>query len=130
MTELEKAKNNQFDDIDFGKLIEEAKAEIEKNSVKLNQNASAGYDKFREETTEEILLAPALITIWASNAIFNHFGISDHTAPLFVAGISTLGKIMDGTLNKRKHEIACDVHDILTDRFSAISFTYRKKEEK
>ena len=118
MSELKKVINNQMDNIDFGKLIEEAKECLQ------------GYDKFIHKIDKEhfdklntyATLLPAINTLYVVNAVLNHIGLLEDFIPLIAAGLSVLEKSIMANVGQDGRECYEDTKRILEKNVTSITF--------
>ena len=123
MTELEKVIKNQMDNIDFGKLIEEAKECLQGYDKFIHKIDKEQFDKLNTYTT----LLPAINTLYVVNAVLNHIGLLEDFIPLIAAGLSVLEKSIMATVDQDGKECYEDTKRILEKTLTSI--TYKKQKD-
>ena len=126
MSELEKVINNQMNNIDFGKLIEEAKDCLEAYDEFIHENIQNNPDKLRK-LTPGVMMMPSLNTVFVINAILNHIGLTDNTLPLIAAGLSVLEKTLIANVDEEGKEIYQVTQRVLEKTLTSI--TYKKQKD-
>lgn len=108
MNELEKSKKNLFGDIDYRKIIDEAKEELENHHDFMESFQNKGYDAFKEQVGPAELFKEAETMLFLCNAIMNYFPTDKNAIVQYAAAFSVLGKIMVGGFSK-KDKAKCEM---------------------
>lgn len=100
-TEIQKAMDNQFNDIDFNKLIMEM-SEINKQYEQEINPRGKTLEEFRK-IGKETIMRPAVDAMFVFNAIMNCLSINDASAPFILAGLDMTKSLFQANLSK--HDI-------------------------
>ena len=101
MNELEKAKKNLFGDIDYSKIIDEAKEELENHHDFMESFRNKDFETFKAQIGPSELFKEAETMLFLINAIINYLPTDKQSFVQYAAAISVLGKIMSGKLSKK-----------------------------
>ena len=108
MNELEKAKKNLFEEIDYSKLIDEAKEALEKHNDFMESFKDKGFDTFKAQIGPAELFKEAETMLFLCNAIMNYLPTDKNAIAQYAAAFSVLGKIMVGSFSK-KDKAKCEM---------------------
>lgn len=102
MTELEKARKNLFEEIDYTKIIDEAREELERHHDFMQSFYDKDYDTFKAQVGPEQLFKEAETILFLFNAIINYLPTRKEAYVQYTAAIRILGKLMGGNFSKRE----------------------------
>ena len=108
MTELEKAKKNLFEEIDYTKIIDEAREELERHHDFMQSFQNKDFDTFKAQVGPAELFKEAETLLFLINAIVNILPTDKNAFVQYTAAIRFLGKIMGGNFSK-KDKIKCEM---------------------
>ena len=121
MKELEKAKKNLFREIDYSKIIDEARQELEEHYDFMQSFKDKGFDTFKAQIGPAELFKEAETMLFLCNAIVNYLPTDKNAFVQYVAAFGVLGKIMLGRLSK-KDKAKCEmIMSVLEQSVMAIS---------
>jgi hypothetical protein len=108
MKELEKAKKNLFEEIDYSKLINEAKEALEKHNDFMESFQNKDFETFKAQIGPSELFKEAETMLFLINAIINYLPTDKNAIVQYAAAFSVLGKIMVGGFSK-KDKTKCEM---------------------
>ena len=129
MNELEKAKNNLFNDIDFGKLIVELKEEIELHQVYVATMAKKGFHSFAMEAKYQDVFYEAEMVMYTINAILNSLPLDGNTLPQYVAALNMTHKLFSGNLDDKQKVLVGGIYRFLSECFIGVAHKRKQKED-
>lgn len=120
MTELEKARANRFDEIDYNKLIEEMSEINKQYEQEINPHGKT-LEEFRK-IGKETIMRPAVDAMFVFNAIMNCIHINDVSAPFILAGLDMTKSLFQANLSKHDIETMNIVKQILEINTAGIRY--------
>ena len=108
MNELEKSRKNLFEEIDYSKIIEEAKEELENHHDFMESFKDKGFDTFKAQIGPAELFKEAETMLFLCNAVMNYLPTDKNAIVQYAAAFSVLGKIMVGGFSK-KDKAKCEM---------------------
>lgn len=116
MTELEKAKNNRSNEIDFNRLANELHDAIQLYNEKMEHTFRTGGTRPSMEET----LSPAIMILSSLNAFINRIGVDLRIAPHVIASIELLKNCRSMTLNDNAKDCAREIVKVLAPSITTI----------
>lgn len=128
MTELEKARNNLFKEIDINKLIEDAGEAIENHADYLSALKRKGFTAFGEKVTIDDMLFESDTFLYVLNTILNRLPLNGHTLPQFVDTLNAMATFLSGSLDERQKSLSQSIQRMLGNRFLSVGVERIKEE--
>ena len=129
MSELEKAKNNLFNDIDHGKLVVELREDIERHQDYIDSLTKKGFFYFVKEMTPRDVVYEAEMFLYTINAILNCLPLQMRVLPLYVGALDTISKLLSGKLDKEHKAHAAKICRMLSEEFIAVSEVRERNDQ-
>ena len=119
MTELEKARNNRANEIDFNKLVKELHDELESHSRRMEHYVRTGgtVPNLNE------LLSPTISMLSSMNAFLNRIGIDFRSASQVLASIELLKNCRSAMLDDEQKDCAREIAKALAPAITTIDMS-------
>lgn len=106
MTELEKAKENLFKEVDINKLVEEAFEAIDNHTDFLHALKRKGRAAFDEKVTMDDMIFEAQTFMYVINTVLNRLPLNGHTLPQLVGTLNAIALFLSGSLDKSQKSLS------------------------
>ena len=128
MTELEKARNNLFKEVDLNKLVEEASEAFDNHADYLQALKRKGHAAFNKKVSMDDMVFEAETFLFVLNVVMNRLPLNGHTLQQFVGTLNAMATFLSGTLDDNQKAFAEAVKRAISISFLSVGVE-RVKEE-